>query len=359
MRETPHGDVVEAVNLNHVEFYVSDADAFAGGLTARYGFRPVASTGDGESVRSIALRQGEITLVVTSAASAGHPVSEFVETHGDGVSSIALRVDDARGAFDRAVRRGARPIAAPAPLGDGVTAAIQGFGDVALRFVQLPADAGDNPVPWLPVVADPGGHGTGLKVLDHFAVCLPPGGVDPHVRFFERVLGFTMIFKERTVAGEQVMDSKVVQNAGGDVTLVLLEPGHTSGEPGQIDEFVKSNAGPGVQHMAFTCEDIVTTAAALQERGVEFLDPPASYYEMVGDRVPVLREHTLEELERLNILADQDHDGLLFQSFTRSTTARRTYFNEVIERAGATTFGSGNIKALYEAVELDQSRGKS
>ncbi|MFC6082764.1 4-hydroxyphenylpyruvate dioxygenase [Sphaerisporangium aureirubrum] len=346
--------------MNHVEFYVSDADAVAGGLTTQYGFRPVARSGPGESVRSIALRQGGITLVVTSAASAGHLVSEYVETHGDGVASIALRVDDARQAFDRAVTRGARPVSAPAPLGDGgVAASIQAFGDVALRFVQLPSGAGDNPVPWLPPVADAEDPSTGLQVLDHFAVCLPPGGVDPHVRFFEKVLGFTMIFKERTVAGEQVMDSKVVQNAAGDITLVLLEPGHIGGEPGQIDEFVKANSGPGVQHIAFSCEDIVRTAGTLQERGVEFLNPPDSYYEMVSGRVPVLREHTLEELERLNILADQDHDGLLFQSFTRSATPRRTYFFEVIERAGATTFGSGNIKALYEAVELEQSRQKS
>jgi 4-hydroxymandelate synthase len=359
MRETPRGDVIDTVQLNHVEFYVGDADAVADGLVAQYGFRPVAGTGPDENVRSIAVRQGGITLILTSAASAGHLVSEYVETHGDGVASIALRVGDARQAFDRAVTRGARPVAAPAPLGDGVAASIQAFGDVVLRFVQLPPGAGDNPVPWLTPLPESEDLSSGLQVLDHFAVCLPPGGVDPHVRFFEKVLDFTMIFKERTVAGDQVMDSKVVQNAAGDITLVLLEPGHTSGQPGQIDEFVKANAGPGVQHIAFSTADIVRTAGTLQERGVAFLDPPDSYYELVGRRVPVLREHTLEELERLNILADQDHDGLLFQSFTRSATPRRTYFFEVIERAGATTFGSGNIKALYEAVELEQSRQKS
>ncbi|WP_205314870.1 4-hydroxyphenylpyruvate dioxygenase [Nonomuraea lactucae] len=360
MREVSGDGVLNAARLNHVEFYVADAGAAAGDMAARYGFETAGASDPGEDgpERSVAIRQGTITLVFTSASTPAHPVSEYVDEHGDGVAAIGLRVDDARAAFQEAVSRGARPVAEPAPLGGGVAASVQAFGDVVLRFVQLPEGADGGAVPWLAPAAPAGAGGTGLEVLDHFAVCLPSGDLDPHVDFFETVMGFETIFAEHTVVGDQVMDSKVVQNAAGDVTLVLLEPGHKGGAPGQVDEFVKANSGPGVQHIAFSTEDIVGTVGTLKDREVEFLDPPASYYELVDARLNVTR-HTLAELQRLNILADEDHDGELFQSFTRPATPRRTYFFEVIERAGATTFGSGNIKALYEAVELEQSRQRS
>jgi 4-hydroxymandelate synthase len=208
----------------------------------------------------------------------------------------------------------------------------------------------------LPAGADASAAGAPrLGTVDHLAVCLPTGDLDPAVEFYESVLGFRTVFEDHTVLGEQAMSSKVVQSPSGTVTIVLLEPDPAAAQLGQIDEFVKDHGGPGVQHVALTSDDIVAAVTALAERGIRFLDTPDTYYRMLADRLP-LSTHALDELRRLGILADSDHSGQLFQIFTRSTHERGTLFFEIIERRGATTFGTGNIKALYEAVEVERTR---
>jgi len=153
------------------------------------------------------------------------------------------------------------------------------------------------------------------------------------------------------------MDSKVVQSRSGAVTFTLIEP-DLSQQPGQIDDFLRNHGGAGVQHIAFAAEDIVKAVGLITSRGVEFLDTPASYYSLLPRRLRLAR-HTVDELQGLNVLVDEDHDGQLFQIFSRSVHPRNTLFLEVIERLGARTFGSGNIKALYEAVELQRARDEA
>jgi 4-hydroxymandelate synthase len=172
------------------------------------------------------------------------------------------------------------------------------------------------------------------------------------VKFYERVLGFRRTFSERIVVGAQAMDSEVVQSRSGRVTLTLIAP-DVSREPGQIDEFLKNHGGAGVQHIAFAATDIVQAISTLRANHVEFLRTPDSYYLMLPKRLD-LAAHSVDELRSLNVLADADHDGQLFQIFAKSVHPRRTFFFEVIERLGASTFGSGNIKALYQAVELER-----
>ena len=169
--------------------------------------------------------------------------------------------------------------------------------------------------------------------------------------------GFDVTFSERILVGAQAMDSVVVQSPNREVTLVLIEPDPTT-EPGQINDFLKSHGGPGVQHLAFTATDIVSAIDGLQRHGVNFLLAPEAYYRMLGERLSPVK-HDVESLRRFNILVDQDHDGQLFQIFTRSTQQKRTVFFEVIERVGATTFGGGNIKALYEAVEATRIQAET
>jgi 4-hydroxymandelate synthase len=195
-----------------------------------------------------------------------------------------------------------------------------------------------------------------LHDLDHFAVCLEPGQLDSTVQFYEQVLDFRMIFVERITVGSQAMNSKVVQSVSGQVTLTLIEP-DTVGEPGQIDDFVRDHGGAGVQHLAFSTNDIVRAVGTLRDRGLKFLTTPDSYYELLSRRLQ-LAAHGTRELHELNVLVDEDHDGQLFQIFTRSTHPRRTMFFEIIERLGARTFGSGNIKALYEAVEAERTKSQ-
>jgi 4-hydroxymandelate synthase len=292
--------------------------------------------------------------VLTQGSGEEHGVRAYVEAHGDGVADIALRTPDARAAFEESVARGARPVAEPTEHAGYVTATIGAFGDVVHTFVQRPPGTNRCPPGMTPTPAD--GHSAGdMSRLDHLAVCLPAGELQPTVEYYESALGFRKIFEERIVVGTQAMDSQVVQSVSGAVTLTLIEP-DTSRDPGQIDEFVKEHGGAGVQHIALETADIVRTVTRLRERGVAFLTTPDAYYARLPQRL-TLTGHTVEELRTLNILADADHDGQLFQIFTRSVHPRRTFFLEVIERRGARTFGSGNIKALYEAVELERNGG--
>jgi 4-hydroxymandelate synthase len=350
---------LQDLTIDYVEMYVDNMSTKAFGWVDRYGFTVVGSGGSAEH-RSIALRHGSITLVLTEATSDQHPASAYVQAHGDGVADIALRTADVPTAFATAVAHGARPHRQPAiHAGDGprVTAAINGFGDVVHTLVQRDPAQGE---PGLPVGFVPTLNSSaerisevGLLEIDHIAVCLDTGELNPTVEFYQRALGFRDVFEEHIVIGAQAMNSTVVQSPSGKVTLTLIEPDQQA-EPGQIDDFLKSHHGAGVQHIAFGCENAVRSVRTLTARGVEFLTTPPAYYDLLGERIR-LTGHTLDELRTTNVLADEDHGGRLFQIFTSATHPRRTLFFEIIERQGAVTFGSANIKALYEAVELERT----
>ncbi|MFK4071915.1 4-hydroxyphenylpyruvate dioxygenase [Streptomyces sp. NPDC029674] len=352
-------DPLADLSIDYVEMYVEDLDAAAAHWTDRYAFAVVGTTASPEH-RGIAVRHGEITLVLTQATSELHPASAYVMAHGDGVADIALRTADPEAAFHEALARGALAHRHPRPRTEHspcVTAALRGFGDLVHTLVRRePGEGPGLPVGYVPVES-PGGEqrdGVGLLELDHVAVCLPAGDLDAMVAYYRDALGFRFVFEEHIVVGTQAMESKVVQSRSGTVTLTLIEP-DTSAATGQIDEFLKGHQGAGVQHLAFASRDAVSSVRALSERGVTFLRTPASYYDLLGRRVE-LGEERLADLRSTNVLADEDHDGRLFQIFTASTHPRKTLFFEVIERQGAATFGSANIKALYEAVELERTK---
>lgn len=338
------------MRVNHVEFYVGDAAAAEVELAERYGFETTATSGSrhgDDDHFSIALRRGEIHLVLTQPRSVRHAAHEYLARHGDGVADIALRTPDVRGSFERAMLGGA-PAAGEA--------AIHGYGGVRHTFVEdrgpeVVAIPGFPPVPATGPCAE-----VGIHDIDHFAFCLNAGELEAAAGVYSSALDFTLIFEERIAVGTQAMSSQVVQSASRAVTLTLIEP-DLSADPGQIDAFLRNHDGPGVQHIAFRCDDAVATVGELTGRGVEFLDIPDSYYRLLGEHLS-LATHETEELRRLGILVDQDHDGQLFQIFTKSTHPRRTFFYEIIERRGATTFGSGNIRALYEAVEAEQAQSR-
>ncbi|MFG3228656.1 4-hydroxyphenylpyruvate dioxygenase [Kitasatospora sp. NPDC048194] len=339
------------LTVDHIQVYVSDLASKAGTFAGNYGLRPVGRARVPGTAHSYTLAASDILFVLTEPLTEDHPGSAYLELHGEGVADIALGTDDARTAFHEAVRRGADPVAAPTERDGFVLATIKAFGDVVHTFVQRPVDGARHALPGfvpqtdLPVPAE-----LGLREVDHFAVCVEAGQLDQVVDFYCSVLDFSMIFEERIVVGTQAMNSKVVQSASGQVTFTVIEP-DLSRDPGQIDSFLKNHGGAGVQHIAMATEDIVASVGELVRRGVDFLSTPGTYYELLADRLEVSR-HSVDELRGLNLLVDEDHEGQLFQVFARSTHPRGTYFFEVIERAGAKTFGSGNIKALYEAVEL-------
>ncbi|MEV5156685.1 4-hydroxyphenylpyruvate dioxygenase [Streptomyces werraensis] len=345
----------DELSLDHVGFYVQDTAAAAAHFTDGYGFEIYGSSGPENStgpIRSVALGKNRIRLVLTTAQGADHPVAAYVAQHGDGVADIALTTSDAAAAFAEAVRRGAAPVAEPAERDGFVTASVRGFGDVIHTFVQRPAGEDARALPGFSPESGTGARfDSGLNEIDHFAVCLEAGQLLPTVEFYEKALDFRTVFEERIVVGGQAMDSKVVQSRSGSVTFTLIEP-DTSLEPGQIDGFLKNHGGAGVQHIAFTADDIVESVGLLKSRGVSFLSTPDAYYRLLSVDTA---KHSVPELRELDILVDEDHDGQLFQIFTSSVHPRGTLFMEVIERLGARTFGSGNIKALYEAVERQRA----
>ncbi|HZT45016.1 MAG TPA: 4-hydroxyphenylpyruvate dioxygenase [Gaiellaceae bacterium] len=348
---------------DHVELWVGNARQSAYHYERAFGFRRHAYSGPETGVRdraSYALRQGEVTLVLTSALSADHEVSRFACRHGDGVRDIALQVPDAAAAYEVAIERGARGVREPEWLEDEYgrvqIASIATYGEVVHSFVARADYAG----PFLPAYAavESNGHGrgVGLTLLDHCVGNVELGKMDEWVTWYEHVLGFENIIHyddEQIHTEYSALMSKVMADGEGKIKFPINEPAEGR-RKSQIAEYLEYNEGPGVQHVAIQTDDIVRTVEAMQERGIAFLATPETYYEDALDRVGEIDE-SWEDLRRLRILVDRDEDGYLLQIFTKPVQDRPTLFFEVIQRHGARTFGEGNFKALFEAIEREQA----
>ncbi|MER7847656.1 4-hydroxyphenylpyruvate dioxygenase [Kitasatospora sp. NPDC096077] len=346
------------LTLDHVEFYVADLAAEIARLTEEYGFELlVPPTERGESAERCAsalLGQAAVRLLLTQPLAAGHPAAGYLARHDDGVAALALRVPDATAAYRALTGRGAAGLRPPQAADGCVTAVVGAFGDVVHTLIERGPDVPADRIPGLPDAAEPtGAESVGLRTVDHFAVCVPSGDLRDTVRHYCEVFGFRMVFEERIEVGALGMDSMVVQSPDHSVTLTLIEP-LTPDAGGQIASFLADHDGAGVQHVAFSSEDAVHSVSTMAARGVPFLRTPGAYFDALPARLTPLR-HSLDELRDLNLLVDQDHDGQLFQIFTRSRHPRGTFFFEVIERIRARNFGSNNIRALYEAVELQRN----
>jgi 4-hydroxymandelate synthase len=351
--------------LDHAEMYVGDAEQAAADLCGAFGFRIGGYGGPDTGLpgqRSILLRQGGIRILVTSGLTPDHPASRYVDRHGDGVAVLGFACENAAESFRTALAGGATALAEPGVHRRGddaaVVADVSGFGDVTHRLIERRGGAAD----FLPGVrAEPDAADVGgdlLKAIDHVAVCLPAGELESTVRLYERAFGLTVILHEDIIVGEQGMDSMVVQNPAGTVTLTLIEPDITR-RAGQIDDFLAWHGGAGVQHVAFRTDDIIAGVRELGGRGVRFGSTPGSYYDLLRQRLgpDELDAAGLDiaGLRQSGLLVDRDGWGLMLQIFTASVHARRTLFFELIERRGARTFGSANIKALFEAKERELS----
>jgi 4-hydroxymandelate synthase len=350
---------MRTLSIDHIEFYVGDAIAMTQSLCSVYGFRVYGRGGPETGLpgqRTVLLGQGAIRIVLTSGLREDHPASQFVARHGDGVAVIGFRADVAADYAD-AVAAGATSVSRPRSWENGgarvVTAQIEGFGEVIYRLVERHGPDAE----FLPgaIVMEPGAAdgaaGDLLTRIDHVALCVPSGELDPTVAFHERVLGFTVIFQEYVEVGAQGMLSKVVQSPSGGATFTIIEPDQTR-QPGQLDDFLAWHGGAGVQHLAFLTQDIVQAVRTIGERGAGFAVTPSTYYDMLGARFGTT-EIPVEDLRPLGILVDRDHWGQMYQIFAKSTHIRRTYFHELIERRGARTFGMSNIPALYAAKDRE------
>jgi 4-hydroxyphenylpyruvate dioxygenase len=348
---------------DHLEWWVGNARATTAWLCSGFGFRPLAYAGPETGVPdrvSYVLGQGEVRFVVTAGIDPASEVGRFVLEHGDGVRNLAWRVDDPSLALESAVRRGAvcavEPHAAVDASGTVSAAGIETFGTTRQLFVDRSGYDGV----WAPGfeptrLAPPAGTPVGLESIDHVVGNVEEGRLDEWVAWFEEVLGFRQLrhFDESQIATAYSALRSTVMRAG-KVTMPINEPA-----PGlrksQITEYLEAYRGPGVQHVALSTTSIVTAVASMRERGVRFLDMPAAYYEDARERCAGI-DVAWDDLERLGIEVDTDTGGYLLQIFTETLTDRPTAFVEVIERRGATGFGEGNFKALFEAIEREQAR---
>jgi 4-hydroxyphenylpyruvate dioxygenase len=285
--------------------------------------------------------------------------------HGDGVKDIALDVPDVRQAFEHAVNHGAIGVTAPVKLEDehGVYeyATIRAYGDTTHSFVNRDRYHGVFAPGYQALDADrysPGTfHPVGLRAIDHIVANVEEGKMDEWVRWYERVLGFRQLvhFDDKDISTEYTaLMSKVVQNGSGRIKFPINEPAKAR-RRSQIDEYLQFYGGPGVQHIALATADIVETVRAMRRNDVSFLRVPQTYYEMLPARIGKIDED-LNELAELGILVDRDDEGYLLQIFTKPVEDRPTLFFEVIERHGSRSFGKGNFKALFEAIEREQMR---
>lgn len=348
-------------SVDHVEFFVGDVNQASHYYSRTYGFRVVAEAGPLTGLagaRSLVLAHGGVRLVLTSPLHADHAASRFVRRHGDGVRDVALRSTDTVGDYERAVAAGAESVAEPETFEDAggrvIRATIAATNDLVHTFVQRDDPSGAFlPGRYLPVADELAPGPELLRSVDHLALCLRAGSLESMVDFYQRALGLRHTYDEYIVVGGQAMASKVVQDQTRGVTFTMVEPDPT-GDRGQLNDFLDAFDGPGVQHVAYGTDDIVKAARELRGAGVELLSTPVGYYSALADRGIDVNIGT-EVLQELGLLVDRDEWGQLVQVFTRSPYARRTVFFELIQRLDARTFGSGNIKALYEAVERERA----
>lgn len=348
---------------DYIEFYVGNAKQAAHFYKTAFGFQSIAYAGPETGVRdraSYVLQQGKIRLVLTTGLKSDSPINEHVKKHGDGVKILALWVEDATSAFEETTRRGAKPYLEPTIIqdehGQVVRSGIYTYGETVHMFIERKNYSG----PFMP------GYRTwepnyspsevGLLYVDHCVGNVGWNRMLPVVKWYEDVMGFVNIlsFDDKQINTEySALMSKVMSNGNGYAKFPINEPAEGK-RKSQVEEYLDFYEDEGVQHIAVATKDIIKTVTELKARGVEFLSPPPeAYYEMVPSRVGEIEED-LKKLQELGILIDHDEEGYLLQIFTKPVEDRPTLFFEIIERHGAQSFGAGNFKALFEALEREQ-----
>lgn len=357
-------DFLPLKGTDYVEFYVGNARQSAHYYRSAFGHRLVAYCGPETGVRekaSYVLQQDRIRLVLTTPLGPEGPIAEHVARHGDGVRDIALWVDDAESAYHETTRRGARGVTAPTTVQDEFgeirTAAIAAYGDTIHTFVERKNYRGAF-LPGYRAVEGPDrvARPSGLKYIDHMVGNVGWGEMNTWVRFYADVMGFRLYqhFDDKDISTEySALMSKVMANGNDRIKFPINEPARGK-RKSQVEEYLDYYRGPGVQHLAMATDDIIGTVSRLRDQGVDFLRVPTTYYEELTGRVGAIDE-PLEELARLGILVDRDNEGYMLQIFTKPVEDRPTLFYEVIQRKGSRSFGKGNFKALFEAIEREQA----
>lgn len=355
-------DFLPLLGTDFVELYVGNAKQAAYYYQTAWGFTPIAysglETGRKNSV-SYVLQQDKIRLVLTSPLEPNGPVNEHINKHGDGVKYVALWVDDATKSYQETTKRGAESYVKPYTIedknGKAVISGIHTYGETVHLFIERKDYHG----PFLPGFKawdkSYSASSTGLKYIDHMVGNVGWNEMNKWCEFYAKVMGFAQLvsFDDKDISTEYTaLMSKVMSNGNGRIKFPINEPAEGK-KKSQIEEYIDFYNGAGVQHIAVATDNIIETVTDLRNRGVEFLYVPEVYYDDVLDRVGEIDED-LEPLKHLGILIDRDDEGYLLQIFTKPVLDRPTMFFEIIQRKGAKSFGKGNFKALFEAIEREQ-----
>lgn len=357
-------DILPLNGTDYIELYVGNAKQSAYFYERVFGFEIIAYAGPETGLKdraSYVVKQGKIRLVLTTSLFANSEISEHVRKHGDGVKVLALWVDDATKSFHETVNRGAVPVAEPQYYSDEngyvITSSIKTYGDTIHTFVERKNYHGIFLPTYQPRNSKTFAGDVGLQYVDHCVGNVELGKMNEWVQFYEDVMGFKLLltFDDQDIKTDySALMSKVVSNGNGYIKFPINEPA-LGRKKSQVEEYLDFYNGAGVQHIAVATHDIIHTVSELRARGVEFLHVPDTYYDNLTERVGEIEED-IQPLKDLNILVDRDEEGYLLQIFTKPVEDRPTLFFEIIQRKGATSFGKGNFKALFEAIEREQAR---
>lgn len=355
-------DFLPIKGTDHIEFYVGNAKQTAYFYQTAFGFKLEAYAGPETGLRdraSYMLKQGKIRLVFTTSLQPNSFIAEHVHKHSDGVRVLALEVEDAEKSFYETMQRGAKAFAEPQTFkdefGEVKMASIHTYGDTIHTFVERHHYKGVFLPGYTAREGVPNTKEIGLKYIDHCVGNVELGKMNEWVEFYEKVMGFSLLvtFDDKDISTEYTsLMSKVVSNGNGYIKFPINEPADGM-KKSQIEEYLDFYRGAGVQHIAIATDDIRHTVSELRSRGIEFLTVPDTYYDDLKDRVGEIEEE-IDTLRQLNILVDRDEEGYLLQIFTKPVEDRPTLFFEIIQRKGAKSFGKGNFKALFEAIEREQ-----
>ncbi len=361
---TTFEDFLPINGTDYVEFYVGNARQAAHYYQGAFGFQPLAYAGLETGLKdrtSFVVAQEKIRFVFTSSLIPDSPIAEHVKKHGDGVKVVALWVDDARKSYTETMKRGAKsylnPVVTTDKSGQVVLSGIHTYGETVHVFIERKDYDGiflPGFVKWEPHYRP---SPTGLKYVDHMVGNVGWDEMNTWVDFYAKVMGFTQLisFDDKDISTEYTaLMSKVMANSNMRIKFPINEPA-AGKKKSQVEEYIDFYRGPGVQHVAMATDNIVKTVIALRDRGVEFLQVPEIYYKTLTGRIGKIDED-IAPLQELGILVDRDEDGYLLQIFSRPVEDRPTVFFEIIQRKGAKSFGKGNFKALFEAIELEQSK---
>jgi 4-hydroxyphenylpyruvate dioxygenase len=355
-------DFLPLHGTDYVEFYVGNAKQAAHFYKTAFGFQSLAYAGPETGIKdkvSYAIRQNKLTFVLTTPLRANNAIADHIYKHGDGVKVLALKVEDARSAYAETTKRGGKSYLEPVVLndeaGEVVLSGIHTYGDTVHVFVERKNYTGVFMPGFKEWKSDYNPAETGLLYVDHCVGNVGWNQMNPWVKFYEDVMGFRNIlsFDDNDISTEySALMSKVMSNGNGYVKFPINEPAEGK-KKSQVEEYLDFYDGEGCQHVALATHDIVKTVTELKSRGVEFLKVPNSYYDDLLDRVGHIDED-IEPLKELGILVDRDDEGYLLQLFSKPVEDRPTLFFEIIQRKGAKSFGKGNFKALFEALEKEQ-----